>query len=483
VRTDIVRSIVRFAICFVLAVCVAAAVALRTSATNAPRKPRGDGLVPISIPRSIVDPQASSTRSCLPRYGEQQFILRVNDASPYEYEPFLNAADFNGDGLEDVLITKMTFQTTETYGLDILLNDGNGSLALATSGIFVGTIPAVQHPRQVILADLNGDGVADIYVADHGYDAHPFPGYQNTLALSAPNGKVQDATGNLPQQRDFTHSACAADIDDDEDVDLYVGNIWGQNDIDPQILLNNGSGRFTVGENRLPPLVDLNQNGYTTCEFGDVNNDGSPDLILGDAGDDIANEHSTPDSEILLNDGWGVFTLLPNALPPKSYAPSDIAHDIQPIHLDGDAYVDLLLVYERQPSQGSYIQALVNNGDGTFRDESGSRLGPLGRQVWIPELELRDVDRDGDPDLLARPWDDADPNPLLFLNDGSGHLHRAALDFGLTYLYYTFLDLDGDSGHDIVFATFAPPEDIYAIRDVGCPVFLPLICRNAPAGS
>jgi len=24
----------------------------------------------------------------------------------------------------------------------------------------------------------------------------------------------------------------------------------------------------------------------------------------------------------------------------------------------------------------------------------------------------------------------------------------------------------------------APPEDIYAIRDLGCPIFLPLVLRN-----
>lgn len=436
-----------------------------------------------TMPESVGQSQANSTRSCLPRYGEPEFILRVNETSPFTYEPFVTSADFNGDGLEDVVITKMTFQTFETYELDILLNDGNGSLVLATSSVFSGTVPAVQHPTQVVIADFNGDGVSDIFVADHGYDAHPYPGYQNTLVLTAPGGKLVDATSNLPQQNDFTHSACAADIDGDGDIDLYVGNIWGQNDIDPQILINDGNGMFSVGENRLPPLVDLNQNGYTTCEFVDVNNDGSPDLVLGDAGDDIANEHSTPDSEILLNNGAGVFALLPNAMPPKSFASSDIAHDIQPVDLNGDAYVDLFVVYERQPNLGSYIQALVNNQDGTFRDETLSRLESLDRQVWIRSLELRDLDRDGDLDLLARPWDDQNPDPVLFLNDGSGHFSQESLDFRLTYLYYTFLDIDGDGGHDIVFATFAPPEDIYAIRDLGCPVFLPFVCRNCGAGN
>ena len=53
-------------------------------------------------------------------------------------------------------------------------------------------------------------------------DTDPFPGYQNTLILSAPGGKLVDATGNLPQVYDYTHSAAAADVDGDGATDLYV---------------------------------------------------------------------------------------------------------------------------------------------------------------------------------------------------------------------------------------------------------------------
>ena len=249
---------------------------------------------------------------------------------------------------------------------------------------------------------------------------------------------------------------------------------------DPQILLNDGSGKFTESTKPLPPLMSLNQNGYTSCAFGDVNNDGSPDLILGDGGDGIDNEHSTPNSEVLVNDGTGAFSLLPNAMPSKRSSRYDIGHDIELIDLNGDEYVDILIVYEAyvkpdEGGQGSYIQTLVNNQDGKFRNETASRLKPLERQVWIPDLELRDLDHDNDLDLLAKPWDDQDPDPLLFLNDGSGHFSLQPLDFGLTYIYYAFLDLDGDSSHDIVMDTYAPPEEIYAIRDMGCPLFLPFV--------
>ena len=153
------------------------------------------------IDGGVNPPMAATTPSrCLPHYSEPQFILTVNETSPMGYEPYVTPADLNGDGLEDVVITKQTFQTFETYELDILLNDGNGSLVLATSSVFSGTVPAVQSPTQVVIADFNGDSVDDLFVADQGYDAHPFPGYQNTLALSTPDGRLVNATANLPQQ-------------------------------------------------------------------------------------------------------------------------------------------------------------------------------------------------------------------------------------------------------------------------------------------
>lgn len=149
--------------------------------------------------------------------------------------------------------------------------------------------------------------------------------------------------------------------------------------------------------------------------------------------------------------------------------------------------MDLLILYEGWEGpfegwQGSYVQALVNNGDGTFRDETASRLPSLDRQVAIRSLELRDLDRDGDLDMLAFPWDDQAPNPLLHLNDGAGRFALVSFDFKVFDLPYAFLDIDGDGGHDIVQSTISDsaPQPVYLIRDLGCPVFLPVICRNYP---
>jgi hypothetical protein len=444
-----------------------------------------------AMPESIVQPQANSTWSCLPHYGDRKTILQVNDTSE-SYEAFPTAGDLNGDGLADIVITRLQFQTDAAFGLDILLNDGHGGMTLATSDIFSGTVPLVQHPTDVIVADLNGDNRADIFVANSGNDSPPNPGFQNALALTHPGGMFVNATQNLPQQNDMSHSACAADIDGDEDIDLYVGNYYGQTNIDPQLLLNDGSGRFTVGVGRLPATVMLSHNGYTTCAFADVNNDDSPDLILGHT---IAIENSPPVSEVLLNDGAGVFTRLPSAMPPKTYDPTDKAQDIAPVDLNGDPYVDLLVVYERRADASNYIRALVNNQDGTFSDESDSRLESFYQNFWPGwpatsgnprrTLELRDMDRDGDLDMIAKTYDADHPEPLIFLNDGSGYFTWQPLAFGMRGgdNSFVFIDLEGDGGHDILLTLNFPPDYVEVIRDLGCPVFLPLVCRNWSAGN
>ena len=106
-----------------------------------------------------------------------------------------------------------------------------------------------------MIADFNGDHRPDLFIADHGDDHSPFPGYQNTLILSAPGGKLVDATANLPQAYDFTHSVATADVNGDGTTDLYVGNIYGANHVPPEVLLNDGRGHFTVGNGLLPASV------------------------------------------------------------------------------------------------------------------------------------------------------------------------------------------------------------------------------------
>ena len=77
-----------------------------------------------------------------------------------------------------------------------------------------------------------------------------------------------------------------------------------------------------------------------------------------------------------------VYLLLSPARCPKTYDPTDKTQDVAPMDLNGDGYVDRLVAYERLSDASNYIQALVNNQDGTFSDESASRLESFYRKFW-----------------------------------------------------------------------------------------------------
>ena len=245
----------------------------------------------------------------------------------------------NGDGLNDVLAASNAtpFPQNVAVPIQILLNDGHGGFFDGTSQVITGTVPTAVVPRRIVVADFNGDGKPDVFIADTGYDADPFPGGQSKLLLSTPDGHYVDATANLPQELAYTHSATAGDIDGSGHMAIYMGNIHGQLQIGPQLLLNDGTGHFTISSGRLPAAqTDLNKNVYTTSQFIDVNGTDAPISFWVGAGN--------WDSVVLTNDCTGHFSVLPNALPPKLFS-DGITLDIEPIRLGSSGEPDLLLVF------------------------------------------------------------------------------------------------------------------------------------------
>jgi hypothetical protein len=417
--------------------------------------------------------------AALPVFAPPELVLRLPTTGN---SGILAAEDFTGDGLLDVVFARYSFQTSEVFPLRILINDGSGRFVDGTATIFVGPPPVVQNPTRVIIADFNGDGRPDIFISDHGIDLPPYPGFQNQLALSTSDGRLVNATANLPQQVDYTYSAATADIDGDGDLDLFIGNFFSNFGTPsagwdgPQIWLNDGTGRFTVAPGRLPPEQTLR---FWTGHFADVNRDGKPDLILGTAA-------SEQDSVVLLNDGMGFFSLLPNAMPPKPFATTALQEVIKSTDLNGDGFPDLLVAVIKDTLRGRWIQILINNGNGTFRDETATRLPQAdNNDEGIVILELRDLDGDGDLDIAT--WlgpNHLDPPPF-YLNNGNGVFTQLPLSFGEiatrtatghSHNLYVFLDADGDGGRDIL-TTFPgcdcfPFEDHFIVRDIG-PVIAP----------
>jgi hypothetical protein len=372
----------------------------------------------------------------------------------------LTMGDVNGDGIADAVISRITYPPAHiTHPIGIYLGDGRGGYVDGSS-LWDGPAARTEWGRQILIADFNGDGRNDIFVADHGYDADPFPGHTNTLALSTPQGKLIDATANLPVEHDFSHSAAAADIDGDGDLDIFVGNLpAGPGTGPPEILVNNGTGHFTRRTDLLPAeVLDYGTRAYVRSLFVDVNGDGSPDLVLGDDG-------RSPDSRVLLNDGTGHFSF-GNALPAKPFGPDALAISLATLDVNQDGHPDLLVGYTQGDPfyVGSFVQVLVNNGDGTFADETATRLPDQPTtEGWPYFLRVADVNGDGRPDFAVVLNGNGGERGPLYVDDGSGVYRQ--VPFQPATPFFAFADANGDGAPDVfTVQPWAPHPEVHFVQ-------------------
>ncbi len=420
---------------------------------------------PFSQIETTTEPALKPTADiCPPYYREPEKILDLN--LPSEIIGMVTA-DFNNDSLPDVLVPTIFDQQQKRADLVILLNDGKGGLIKGNSQIFTGGTPTVINATEIIISDFNGDKRTDIFIADFGMDKPPIPGAKNPLVLSTSENKMTEASNLWPDIFDSSHSATAADIDGDGDVDLYVGNIWGETHEQPAIFVNtDGKGTFSEAKGRLPfPLEDIDFGAFTASRFVDVNNDDSPDLILGDAGDELS---GGIESYVLLNNGSGYFSFLENAIPKKPWSESDLVLDIQAADINNDGFQDLLFVYTKQEYYSWYLQVLLNNQDGTFRDETQARLPQSGiGEPWMIGVKFIDLDNDGGLDVATFP-SVGNTNAHFFLNNGGGFFTEIDNPFNFKAEFYTFIDIDQDGYLDVVWGKNYPDYSFYINRSLGC---------------
>lgn len=274
------------------------------------------------------------------------------------------------------------------------------------------------------------------------------------------------------------------DFDGDGDLDLANSD---------QLLINDGSGRFTVtspagwrwdarssagadldgdGDRDLVQgcgnliVVSLNQGGgiwaTTTSPLLFLNTANNVTLADADDDGDLDLFHWSPNwffTTIRLNQGDGSFA---SATISAACAPKNVVVDV-----DGDGDADMVQI---QPSQ---LAVFVNNGTGLFTNETAARIPPFG---FLPAAMLaKDLDRDGDVDLfLSRPG-----NTVILRNDGSGVFTDASWtlppNFPGTQDAATG-DVDGDGFPELLLPTerllFANVAGVFVASGTG-PIALP----------
>jgi hypothetical protein len=377
--------------------------------------------------------------------------------------------DFDSDGDADLIIldtARATFPETRTR-LRAFRNNV-GTFVDATDAV-LGNVTMV-NPRHAFAADFNGDGLADLLVVGHGTDIPPYPGEQSRIFIRTADGRLVDETATrLPQHASFTHNVAVADIDGDGDLDIYMCNIGGGDaNIGPRFYLNNGTGVFTEATNRIPQDISDRQSGhiYTASLLVDVNGDGRPDLVLGGQ----CGAFGGSPNELLMNDGTGHFVRDSRfVLPPKLFSNVEgVTVAIGSADFNGDGKPDLVLatsggtsVINGVPSNGYGIprlQLLLNRGDGTFADATataGFTWSASETCVFWPNI--LDFDGDGRPDILAEETL-ASPNFVgarIFLNRGNGTFVDASSAYTFPQLteFVHAADFDRDGQVDLVTAS------------------------------
>lgn len=354
--------------------------------------------------------------------------------------------DANGDGIQDILVfgAYYPYNGGNPAGQPSTLLLGKGDGTYTTSNNFVATLNTV-HPREMVRGDFNGDGKEDYFIADHGYDTNPFPGAQNKLLLSTANGYV-DASANLPQISDFTHSAAVGDVNGDGKLDIFVGNLSSQTSpAQPYFLLGDGTGHFTKTDAGLPVgtggLLNRNtdQYGVTASLLADLNGDGRDDLVLGNDGNTYGSEHR---SAVFWNTGSGYSAASMAFLPQGFYGDYRIVHDIAAMDLDGDGDKDLILLSSESRPANAYGDGwaidTLRNDNGSFVDDTASHFAHADRFEGLPNevskigasefIRLLDVNGDGFKDLVITQFMNHLPTantPVVWTNDGFGHFEVA----------------------------------------------------------
>lgn len=284
-------------------------------------------------------------------------------------------ADLNGDGKPDIIVADY-----QGNSVSVLMNTtvtGASIASFAPQQIFL----AGPGPHSVVTADMNGDGKADIVVANYNNDTISVLLNTTPVGASNPTFAVQQnfSTGSGPW------SIAIADVDGDGKPDVVSAN-YGENSI--SVLLNTTSPSNTTAT-FAPQLRFPTELGPQYLAIIDVNGDGRTDIA-------VAGDYSNSTSVLLNETVPGTSMIL--------FSPSELVNSAPYISgrpmvgdVNGDGKPDLVL--------SGYSQGIVEVLTNTTAP--GAALPSFARQQIIPSIvaaegvAVCDVNNDGKLDVVA----------------------------------------------------------------------------------
>lgn len=290
--------------------------------------------------------------------------------------------------------------------LRLFLNDGKGHFTIDPSAL-PSTTTGV-NTSVAVAADFNGDGHIDLFIGGRSVPREYGTNPASSILLGDGQGHFTNNTPKEIARIGMVTSACWADFLNEGHPQLLITGEW----MSPRLFSFKSNSAREIQTN-LTDLYGWWESAHTT----DVNNDGLPDLILGNIGE---NYYLRPDSlhpvKLWVSDydHNGIKDKIMTRLVDGKDMPVFLKHEMEmqlPVikkqNLKHDAYAhrsiqDLLppgTLDSAEVRQFNYCSSIIalNEGHGRFRIE---RLPTRVQLSSVNAIQSADVNGDGYPDLI-----------------------------------------------------------------------------------
>lgn len=363
--------------------------------------------------------------------------------------------DFTGNDRLDIVTSSRSYRQS----LEFYVNQGDGEFERRTkkAGLeeFVGGINITQ-------TDYNNDGNPDIYITRGGSIAQET--FTNSLLRNNGDGTFTDVTYDANLDGEFRSQVAAwADVNKNGYLDLFVGNeaTKGFESARSRLYLNQGDGTFE----EVSGAAGVDVNGVVRgADWGDVNNDGFPDLYVSLRNSPnklFLNRSDTGDSRPVFRDITGragvegpVESRLTWFWDVNNDGRQDLFVGVHPF-TDQKIAHDFAASYleERETPERSYVY--INEGNMKFK-KMKSEDRPS-RSFYVQGGNYGDVNLDGYPDLYLGVGVDRSevsfaPNGL-YVNENGNSFSNITLGAGVGHVGQTggvaLADLENNGAMDI----------------------------------
>lgn len=331
-------------------------------------------------------------------------------------KPFsIEAADLNGDKIKDLVIAN-----GEDSSVTVLIGTGNGNFIEARGSPFA----AGSSPNDIAISDFNKDGKPDLAFANH-----------TRKYLTVLTG---DGAGNFMPLKGspfpvdvipHTHGIAVADFNGDGNTDLLTDS-WGNDRL--AILFGTSSHGFN---NRIKYL-QVGKHPYQRARVADLNKDGHADIITTNL-----DGNSTT---ILLGDGKGDFKEAEGS--PFACGDSPFGIAIGDINQDGDP--DLAIINSPSITSSNIgndgLTILLGDGTGKFKPMPGA---PFSTGKAPSRVAVGDLNGDGFPDVAVTNYQGNNISIFIMKKDGLASAYTVPI--GKYPDGVAITDLNGDGKNDI----------------------------------